>query len=45
VRKGFLPLMPLGVLGDASSWYWAALLGKSSGPWWAVTTIEVAPEP
>jgi hypothetical protein len=22
---------------DASSWYWAALLGRSEGPWWAVT--------
>ena len=22
---------------DVSSWYWAAMLGKSRGPWWAVT--------
>lgn len=25
---------------DTSAWYWAALLGKSRGPWWAVTVIE-----
>ncbi len=25
---------------DVSSWYWAALLGKTSGPWWAVTLVE-----
>ncbi len=28
---------------DASSWYWAALLGaarQGSGPWWAVTHVE-----
>lgn len=23
-----------------SSWYWAALLGKTQGPWWAVTIAE-----
>lgn len=22
---------------DASTWYWAALLGKSRGPWWAIS--------
>jgi hypothetical protein len=22
---------------DASSWYWAALLGRTRGPWWAVS--------
>lgn len=22
---------------DVSSWYWAALLGNSEGPWWSVT--------
>jgi hypothetical protein len=27
---------------DISSWYWAALLGRSRGPWWAVTVIEPA---
>jgi hypothetical protein len=26
---------------DASSWYWAALLGRSSGPWRAMTRVEV----
>jgi len=26
---------------DVSSWYWAALLGKSDGPWWAFTVSEV----
>ena len=25
---------------DISSWYWAALLGKTDGPWWLVTIIE-----
>jgi hypothetical protein len=25
---------------DVSSWYWAAVLGKTSGPWWAVTIAE-----
>ena len=25
---------------DTSSWYWAALLGKSEGPWWAMTVAE-----
>jgi hypothetical protein len=24
----------------ASSWYWAVLLGKTEGPWWAVTIAE-----
>jgi exosortase/archaeosortase family protein len=25
---------------DVSSWYWAALLGRTQGPWWAVTVAE-----
>lgn len=25
---------------DASSWYWAAIGGRSAGPWWAVTVAE-----
>ncbi|BCB25944.1 hypothetical protein SKTS_08300 [Sulfurimicrobium lacus] len=25
---------------DTSSWYWSALLGRESGPWWAVTQVE-----
>lgn len=25
---------------DVSSWYWAALLGSSDGPWWAWTVVE-----
>ena len=25
---------------DISSWYWAATLGKTTGPWWAVTIAE-----
>jgi hypothetical protein len=24
---------------DISSWYWAALLGKTHGPWWSVVEI------
>lgn len=25
---------------DVSSWYWATLLSKTAGPWWAVTRVE-----
>ena len=25
---------------DVSSWYWAALLGRTQGGWWAVTVAE-----
>jgi hypothetical protein len=25
---------------DVSSWYWAAVLGDTAGPWWAVTVAE-----
>ncbi len=25
---------------DASSWYWPALLGRSTGPWLAITAVE-----
>ncbi len=25
---------------DVSAWYWAALFGTTSGPWWAVTRAE-----
>jgi hypothetical protein len=25
---------------DVSSWYWAALFGRTQGPWWAVTVAE-----
>jgi hypothetical protein len=27
---------------DVSSWYWAVQLGKTSGPWWAVTVARSA---
>lgn len=27
---------------DVSSWYWAAQLGKTTGPWWAVTVAKSA---
>jgi len=30
---------------DASSWYWAALLGRSRGPWWAWTIVENESDP
>ncbi|MGH9943304.1 MAG: hypothetical protein ACRD9R_13225 [Pyrinomonadaceae bacterium] len=30
---------------DASAWYWAALGGTTTGPWWAVTVAEVDLEP
>lgn len=26
---------------DLSAWFWAAAFGRSAGPWWAVTEIEV----
>ena len=26
---------------DVSAWYWAVQLGKTSGPWWAVTVAQV----
>lgn len=25
---------------DVSAWYWAAFLGNTHGPWWAVTVVE-----
>ena len=28
---------------DASSWYWAAALDRSTGPWWAITVAETEP--
>jgi len=29
---------------DTSAWYWAAVAGRSTGPWLAVTTVALAPE-
>ncbi|MES2300217.1 MAG: hypothetical protein V4582_24500 [Pseudomonadota bacterium] len=29
-----------GQWSDVSAWYWAAQLGKSHGPWWAVTVAH-----
>ena len=28
---------------DVSSWWWAAALGASGGPWWAITVAERGP--
>ena len=28
---------------DVSAWYWSAALGRSVGPWWAVTIFEPSP--
>ena len=25
---------------DTSAWYWSALLGNTTGPWWSVTIAE-----
>lgn len=25
---------------DVSAWYWAAAMGKTTGPWWAITVAE-----
>jgi hypothetical protein len=30
---------------DVSAWYWAATMGKSSGPWWAITIASSRPAP
>jgi exosortase/archaeosortase family protein len=27
---------------DASSWYWAAMVGRSPGPWWSTTLIRAS---
>jgi hypothetical protein len=32
-----------GAWSDVSTWYWSALVGRSRGPWWAVT-IASSPE-
>ena len=29
---------------DISAWYWAATLGKTDGPWWVITNIQVMKE-
>jgi len=29
---------------DVSAWYWAAVFGRSQGPWWVVTIAEPEPE-
>ena len=29
---------------DASSWYWPALSGASTGPWWSTTIVERPPD-
>ncbi len=34
-----------GAWTDVSAWYWAALLGRSQGPWWVVTIAEPEPPP
>ncbi|MCZ6675886.1 MAG: archaeosortase/exosortase family protein [Candidatus Poribacteria bacterium] len=28
------------IWSDVSAWYWAAFLGRSTGPWWAYTVAE-----
>ncbi|MBI4861173.1 MAG: archaeosortase/exosortase family protein, partial [Candidatus Riflebacteria bacterium] len=29
---------------DPSDWYWATVLGRSTGPWWAITVADRAPQ-
>jgi len=29
---------------DVSAWYWAAVWGRTRGPWWTVTVVEKADE-
>jgi hypothetical protein len=31
-----------GQWSDVSAWYWAAQLGQTSGPWWAITVAKAA---
>jgi hypothetical protein len=30
---------------DVSAWYWAAILGRSTGPWWVTTAVEEITKP
>jgi len=32
-----------GAWSDVSSWYWAALMKRTAGPWWATTVVSVEP--
>lgn len=25
---------------DVSTWYWAALMGRTTGPWWSIVTVD-----
>ena len=29
-----------GAWNDVSSWYWAAILGRTQGPWYAITVVS-----
>lgn len=31
-----------GAWSDVPTWYWSALIGRSRGPWWAVTIASSA---
>lgn len=33
-----------GQWSDVSAWYWAVQLGRTSGPWWAITVAQNAAE-
>ena len=43
VRERFYEVDGAGSWTDVSAWYWAALLRRSTGPWWAVLVAEADP--
>ena len=40
VRERIYEASGAGSWTDVSSWYWAAALKRSPGPWWSVTVAE-----
>ena len=40
VREAFFSVAGDEQWADVSTWYWAALFGKSTGPWWAYTVTK-----
>jgi len=40
VRERIVDATDATAFTDASSWYWAALLDRGRGPWWAWTVVE-----
>jgi hypothetical protein len=42
VRERIYETSGAGGWTDVSSWYWAAVLGRSAGPWWSILVAEAA---